>query len=318
MIERLFPAGLRHIGGSHYGSEWNGQWLRECRTAHVEILRLYLERVAGEGLQAFRDGEQAWACMADRDALEGYLRSVDTERLQDVIASLEVYEDQFGPEHVVPATVVLFNLLPDLPDRQRGIFDLDTRHVVNRVIYRLMRSLGDPAKVAAAVRQILPELKSLSATLELISIVGYRERRGHKLVSETIAAEREKTWRDEVRARPVDELANETDLMRIFLVAKREADPSEAALNIDDAPQLTLAILRAARSEVRSQPIGSRAVRRYPQLAWDVLVELYGDEATLRERIERLKASGTEGADELLGLADKYLAGWRPKDFGED
>jgi hypothetical protein len=103
MLERMFPAGRRHIGGSSYDASWKGRWLRERRVAHEEILRLYLERVAGEGLRAFTEAEGAWALMADRGALDGYLRSLDAERQQDVIASLEVYEDQFRAEHVVPA-----------------------------------------------------------------------------------------------------------------------------------------------------------------------------------------------------------------------
>jgi hypothetical protein len=49
-----------------------------------------------------------------------------------------------------------------------------------------------------------------------------------------------------------------------------------------------------------------------------VLVELYGTEDTLRERIQRLKATQPEGVNELLELANKYLGGWRPSDFGED
>jgi hypothetical protein len=318
MIQRLFPAGQRHIGGSHYGADWKGRWLRERRVAHEDILRLYLERVAGEGLQAFTDAEQAWAFMADRGALDSYLRSLDAARLQDVIAALETYEDQFAPEHVVPGTIVLLNLLPDLPERQGGMFDLDTRLVVSRVTYRLLRALNDPAAVEAAARQILPELNSLSAKLELISDVGYREGAGHKLVSEAAAAEFERTWRGEVRSASAEELAQEGDLVRVLLLAKRDADPSEGPLDIDDSPELTLAALRAARSEVRSQAQGSRAVRRSPRLAWDVLIELYGDEATLRERIEALKATSPEGGDDVLELADKYLSGWRPKDFGED
>jgi hypothetical protein len=48
------------------------------------------------------------------------------------------------------------------------------------------------------------------------------------------------------------------------------------------------------------------------------LIELYGDETTLRQRIEALKASRPENIGDLLELADKYLAGWRPKDFGDD
>ena len=63
--------------------------------------------------------------------------------------------------------------------------------------------------------------------------------------------------------------------------------------------------------------MGGRTVRRSPRLAWDALVELYGDEGTLRAQIEKLKASKTQGDDELLKLADKYLNGWRPKRFEE-
>jgi hypothetical protein len=61
-----------------------------------------------------------------------------------------------------------------------------------------------------------------------------------------------------------------------------------------------------------------RLLRPFPQLAWDVLTELYGDEATLRERIESFKATNPEGADDLLALVDKYLGGWRPNSFGEE
>ena len=175
LVERLFPGAERHIGGSHYGSEWKSRWLRERRVAHEDIFCLYLERVVGEGLQAFTDAEQAWARMADRSALDSYLRSLDVERLQDVISSLEVYENEFAPEHVVPGTIVLLNLLPELPERQRGMFELDPRMVVRRVVYRLLRSLKAPDAIEAAVREILPELTTLSAKLELITLVGYRE-----------------------------------------------------------------------------------------------------------------------------------------------
>lgn len=318
MIKRLFPAGQRHIGGSNFGSDWRGGWLRERRVAHEEILRLYFERVAGEGLQAFTDAERAFTYLADRDALDGYLRSLDAARLQDVIASLETFEEQFASEHVVPGTIVLLNLLPELPKRQGGMFEFDTRLVVSRVTYRLLRSLNNPIAVEAAVRQILPEVRSLSAKLEMVRDVGYREGEGHKLVSETTAAEFERAWRDEVRSASVDDLANEMNLVRIFLIAKRDAAPPEDSLNVDPSPQLTQAILRSARTETLSQSMGRRTVRRSPRLAWDVLIELYGDESTLRERIESLKATRPEGADDLLELADRYLGGWRPGPFDSD
>lgn len=318
LVQRLFPGGQRHVGSSYYGGDWKNSWLRERRVAHEDVLRLYLERVMGERLQAFADAENAWARMIDRNAFESYLRSLPIERAQDVISSLEAYEDQFGPEHVVPATVVLLNLLPALPERQHGMFDLDTRLVVGRVVYRLVRALKDPRAVEAAVREILPQVPSLSSKLELITYVGYREGAGHKLVSEAVAKALEKEWRAAVRAASPETLARETELLSTLILTKRDAGPDEPALVIPDSPGVTYALLKSARSEVQSQSMGSRAVRRKPRLSWDALVELYGNEAILRQRIEALKATAPDDIGDLLELGDKYLGGWRPKDFDDD
>jgi hypothetical protein len=214
--------------------------------------------------------------------------------------------------------VVLLNLLPDLPERQGGFFELDTRLVVTRIVYRLIRSLGDATLVEAAVRQILPEVKTLSSKFELIKDVGYQEGAGHKLVSETAAAEFERAWREEVRMATAADLTRETNLLRVLLLVKRAADSSEIPLKIDDLPELTQALLRSARSEVKGQTEGNRAIYRSPRLAWAALIELFGDEAILKERIDKLKATNPEGVKDLLELTDRYLSGWRPNDFGDD
>lgn len=318
IIRRLFPAALRHVGGYHYGPEWTKRWLRNRRVAHKDILTLYLENVVGESLQSFLDAERAWGVLADKDALEKYLRSLDPEQLEDVIQSLEVFEDQFSEEHVIPGTIVLLNLLPDIPHRPRGMVGLDVRTTVGRVVLRLLRSLKDPSAVEEAVKAIIPKLTTLSAKLLLITIVGHREGAGHQLVSKEAAAEFERNWRCEVRSANAAVLTREPDLMRVLLTAKREAEASEPELNIPDDPSLTLAILRSAQTEVLSFSMGSRAVRRSPRLAWDALVELFGDEETLKNRVSRLKDSGLPVEAELLGLVEKYLEGWRPGDIDQE
>lgn len=319
MISRLFPAAQRHVpGGMHYGGSWAKRWLRERRVAHVEILRLYLERVAGEGLQAFREAEQAWAAIGSQEELDRYLRSLPIERLEDVIGALETYEDEFSAEHAVPAATVLLNLLPDLPERHRGMFAMDTRLVVSRVVYRFLRAVGDPTALEVVVSTILPQVSSLSSKLEVITDVGYREGAGHQLVTESAARGFETAWREEVQAAHSEQLVKEPDLLRVLLLAKRDAGPSEDPLIILDSPEMTLALLRSARSDVRSQSVGTRAVRRSPRLVWDALIELYDDETSVKQRIEGLKASGLECDEGLLELADKYSSGWRPKDFGDD
>lgn len=317
MINRLFPAARRHIGNSHYGTDSKSKWIKERRVAHEDILTLYLERVVGDSLLAFLYAERAWTRMADRDAFDSYLRSLDTTKLEDVISSLKVYEDQFGPEHVVPGTIVLLNLLPDLPKPQQEIFQLGARITVNHIVSRLLKSIDDPVAVEAAVRQILPELESLSSKMQIIDMIGYQENVGSKLVSEGAAREFEKTWYHEVRSASIDDLTREVNILMILLKVKRSEGTSEDSFQIPASPKLTLALLRSARTEERIHSMGSRAVRRIPILAWDSLINIYGDEATLKARVENLKEAQMEGADELLALAEKYIGGWRPSDFGE-
>lgn len=316
LIRRIFPGGSRHVGGMHYSSDDQGGWLRGRQVAHEDVLRLYLERVAGEGFRAFIDAEQAWARLADREALDQFLRSLDVDRVEDVISALEVYERDFRPDHVVPGVIVLLNLLPHLPERQRGMLSFDTRMVVSRVVYRLLNALPDAAAVEHATEEILPALRSLSAKLEIINDVGHREGRGHKFVGEDVAARFERDWRAQVRAASVDELVGEPELLRVLLLVSTEAEASELPLVLDPSPTLTLAVLRSARSEVRQQSMDSRAVRRSPRLAWDVLTELYGGEERVRERIQALRETHDDGFDDLLALADRYLAGWRPDRYG--
>jgi hypothetical protein len=198
------------------------------------------------------------------------------------------------------------------------MFDWDAQMVVRRVTYRLLRSLGDPNRIEVAVSAILPSVTSLSAKLILITDVGYRPGAGHKLVSEAAAAEFERNWRSEVRATPTSDLRRERDLAAVLIVAKRGAAASEAPFETPEAPELTLGILRSARTEVRSQSTNSRAVHRSPRLEWDALVELFGGEDKLRHRIDRLKETKPQGEDELLDLAERYLAGWRPGHHRED
>lgn len=315
LIERVFPGAQRHVGGSHFMNDWKVRWLKERRVAHEDVLRLYLERVVGSGLQAFTDAERAWGRIDDQTAFDSYLRSLGFDRLPDVVAALEAYEESFAPAHVIPGSVTLLNLLPDLPERPTGFLDLGPSFVVSRVVYRLVRSLKDPNATEAAVSDILPQVTTLSSKLSLIEMVGYREGVGHRLVSEDAARTFASDWRAQVRAAAADFLANEGELLRVLAVAKREADAAEPPIQVPDSPSVTLALLRSARSEVKGQAIGSRAVHRSTQLAWKALVELYGDEGVLSERIGNLKALSLEGDEELLELADKYIGGWRPRDF---
>jgi hypothetical protein len=310
LIERLFPAAKRHLEGSAFGREWKGQWLKDRRVANEDILRLYLERVVGQSLGELAHAEKVWGILADHDALDAYLRSIPKESLQDVIAKLEVYQQDFDAHHAIPATIVLLNLMPDIPERQLGMFELPTSWVVRRVIYRLLKPLNGPEAVEQAVRQILPRVKSLSSKFELLTLVGHKKDIGRGLISEAVATQLERIWRNEVRAASVDDLIKEKELLRILIFTKRDGLESEPALIIPNSPQLTLAIIANSQSEVRTQSSGSRAVSRSSKLAWGLLVELFDGEPALKDRIQTLKAmqKSNETAP-LLALVEKYASG---------
>jgi hypothetical protein len=316
LIERLFMAAQRHISGMNYGSEWSRQWLRERRVAHADILRLYLERVAGESLLAFNQAEIAWALMADLDAFSAHLNALDRDQIVDTIASLEAYEDEVTPERVLPGVVALLNMLPTLPEKERGMFGLGTRMAVGRVVYRLIRSQNSEIFVEGVVRDALPLLETAFAQLTLIQMVGHRQNVGHKLVPEDVAKEFERAWRSSFRALGVDALACESELLWSFLIANKDAETDEPRAVVPVDVQITRRLLLSARSESRSQAMGSRAVTKSARLAWDVLVDIYETEAVLGQRIDELRAANFEDCSELLQLADRYLGGWRPKDFG--
>jgi KAP family P-loop domain len=318
LIERLFMAAQRHISGMNYGGEWLRRWLRERRVAHADIFRLYLERVVGEGLLAFNQAEIAWAKMVDPDAFVAHLSALGRDQVVDTIASLEAYEDEVTPERVLPGVVSLLNMLPTLPETERGMFSLGTQMAVGRVVYRLIRSQNSETFVESVVRGALPLLQTAFAKLTLVQMVGHREGIGHRLVPENIAKEFERTWRNDFRSLSNEALAHEFELLRSFLVAKREAEPDEPTVVVPTDVRITRTLLLSAQSESRSQAMGSRAVTSSARLAWKVLADIYGTEEALHQRIEDLRAANFEDCVEVLKLADRYLGGWRPSDFGDE
>ena len=162
--------------------------------------------------------------------------------------------------------------------------------------------------------------------VELVLQVGHRKKSGHRLVSETAAKEFENMLRNEIRAASADSLAMERNPSRVLVFAKHYGGPTEAPFDIDDALELTFALLRSVRGEMETGSIGSRVVRRSAVLDWECLIDLYGGQEVLETRINDLKARfeilkpwletrriPLDKAEHLLELAEKYMSGWRPE-----
>ncbi len=249
VVERLFPAAIRHLQNNSYGSEWLPRWLRARRVAHPDVLALYLERVATPSLRAFNNAEAAFAVLQDRQGLEVELARHDLAQLEDVVASLEAFEDEFPEEAVVPASVVLLNLAPRLPERQRGMFDLgDSQLTIARVVLRLLRRLPSQAAVRDAVDRILPQVTSLSGRLTVVRLVTPTE--SEPLVHESDGIALRAAIVEAIRAASPKDLAVERDLLGLLLAPRHFAMGDPIKVSPEDSA-LAKALLLAARCSVR-------------------------------------------------------------------
>ena len=335
MLNHLLPAGMQYINGDmpEQGNQWQDKLLVDCRVAHEDILRLYMERVIGGDLPAHYDAERAFAFMSDRNALDQFIRSLEPARWPDVIFHLSSFE--FRREHVEPGIIVLFNLLPELPDNSQGqyparkkpkgailtwkqdltIYEANdyARRAIRRVALRLLSVETNRAEMRDILRSVMSALKSLYAKTELVHLIG-KEQNDDRLLSDAEVAEFEERILEEVQKMSADEIARERnlawDLNYIRGIAKR-LDKSFDIDQIDNTPEVTLAVVQSAISAVSSSDNPNIRL----DLKWDLLTGIYVDETTLKARLECLKQSiETElmlnnDAKKVLELVNQYLNG---------
>lgn len=313
VIRQLFPAGRQHIENYSYGSDTGDTWRKDHRVAHADYLSLYLDRSAPTELGAFQIAEKANELLEDAKALDEYLRSVDPTLLEDVLQGLEAYQEDYSLDSIVPASVTLLNLIDAIPERPvRGMFDLGRADLaVGRVVLRLMRRNDQEPSREAMSTAILKDIDTYSSQLEFVHSIGHQEGLGHKLVSEEFAARVEQELADRVTSNSPAHPEREWDGLRLyyFLTQRGIKAPLDKVKDV----ALIASVLKSAKSVNRSQSADSRAVRTEEVLAWDILIEVFGTEKSLKAATELLRKSDKNHP--ILPLVDHYLGGWRPERF---
>ncbi|MDQ4490789.1 P-loop NTPase fold protein [Sinomonas sp. ASV486] len=315
VIRRLFPAAQRLFENYSYGPGSLSQWRRQHRVAHADFFSLYLDRVAPAELASFRSAEHAFTLMTEASELDEFLDSIPDESVEDTIGALEAYEGEFPLEAVVPSAVVLLNRIPKLPHRpNQGVFGISRPDLtVVRVVVRMLRPIEDESERETIVRRILANVHSYSSRFLLIRSIGHIEGSGSRLISEPVAAELEGQLVDEARSVLPTDSGQEWDLLRVYLFATSR-DGEASPVNVSGNPEFVRDLLASAKSYRRTQAMGSRHVDIEPELAWDALVKVIGEDQ-LRESVALLRQ--TDAETELVGLAEKYLSGWRPPEWPE-
>lgn len=312
VIERIFPAAQRYIGGTNYAYGYANEWRRNKRVAHEDNLRTYMEQRISEGSISMKKAKTAYELMANQNKFHEFMTSLDPVELEDIIQSLEVYEGEYGNEQVVPASIVLMNNIYRIPEKKnRGMFDVMRPDiVVGRVVLRMLRSIVDDNERAAMAQEILSQLDAYSTKLDFIELIGHREGMGHKLIGKDMAEQLVDDLLNQLLSKRPTNFKHEWQILRLYYFVANRRGENYVPFEISKPAEIR-ALLRDAYAENRSQSMGTRAVTATPGLHWDALIKVVGSEEKLKEIVNKLKK--VDGQSDLINLVEKYLTGWRPK-----
>lgn len=314
LIRQLFPFSAWRVGGYHYAPGFGRQWYRARRVAVAEPLRFYLERrLPGESVATI-EVDAALRAIGDRALLEGVLDTFDAARLENLLGRLEMFEDEFPPEHAEAAIGALMNQLARLREGRRHAFDLGADIALDRVVLRLLRRVDAQSEREAVVSRLLPSLASLSAQLGLVRLAEGYELAGKEAIQ---------SWKAEVLTRfaaaAPGQLAGERNLVMLVAEAIHAGEPlaNQARAVVYGNGVVIARLLASAMREQSSWSLGDVASVQEARLPWKQLVKLLGDDFGDRVREVRELVSAAQldpRCDQALDLATRYAVGWRPAD----
>lgn len=307
LINNVFPDARQYIDEMDIDGEGQENWLLDRRVAHKAVLKIYFEKFICDDLSVYyREATTAIDLLSNVDELKTYFQSLDRSHLPKVIAYLGTFQRRFTANSVVPSCIVLMNLLSRLPDQTEGLFDPPHWARVTRVVHLLLDILERGDEMTFALQEILEHLDCLSWKRLLIVIACGNNGDAQRLISETEEGKLDRHWRAEVNSTSSSELVREPMLLDILVHAKRAAQPGDKVLDIVGSPKLTLAILQSARQTLKTPSEGGTGVDSSEALDWDLLLQVFDDEAILRAALGVLKSTHLEGSDELIALAEAH------------
>ena len=312
----LFPATDRYLGATTtYGSEWLPRWRRERRVASPEVLDIYLSKQLPDGALPAAIVEQAVASLTDQPAFQAIVDSVSGEGLEDLLARLGAYEEDFPAEAARPASAVLLGLYPRLRPSQ-GFLDPGPELAVRSVVLRLLRKVKDEAERTQIIETLCTDVTSFTGRIKLLHLAGRLPNPAYERLIP--ASESDRLYRqvcEQIRHASAIQLAAERDLADLLEAALAE-DPADRG-DIDRALEddaVAEKLIRSATAQVRSVPFGSLAQASEQILRWELLGTVVGDETAIAGLIDRVavRAVGHEDLAAVIDLARRYLTGWRP------
>lgn len=304
MIDILFPAAAKEPGMTPEDpGGLTEELLQKRRVGHEDVLRFYLERVAGGDLRALEDAKEALNLMMDFDRFDNFMRSRKPEERLEIIRHLPKFRDEFVQEHVEPGLVAILNLLPDCPSDDLRSFRLSIRSVVSGLLSKL--SMG--GALEETVTRIRTQLASPESKYELIiplvcKGLKYSINPNLEILTEKFKTEMCDWIRDDLYS---DRIEDQLLASFIFFLV----DFGKKPVKIPNDPKKTFCIFWSC---------SNFQLAEIPLVYWNSLLKIYGDEAILCDRMDDLRKNldglgsflefrniSTEEASQLLDRADE-------------
>lgn len=293
------------------------EYLRKRRVAYSEVMKVYLEQVLPDQLIAFANVERIYQLTDDSAALAHEFNAIVDGELEDVISDLGRFAGEYSEAGLINVIVEILGAMTRLPRHDdRSVFMPEARYnvtyTINKILEQYQRNGG---AVEATVDAIIPRLRSLSARLELILLVGHLPDVGRRFVSSSYAQQLQEQYERDVAAMPIEQLVHENKPLRVLIAPVYWGN--RIAQTIDATAPLSVhyAVFKSAVGENRCQAFGSATVHRTPVLAWGELCGVYSDESTIARVYKRMCETPESDSAELLELIKKYLDGWRPEEI---
>lgn len=285
------------------------------RIADKVFFELYFTQIETIELNDIELSKKLWSVM-HTEKFKEELSKVNENSLESIVKNLLNYENEFNEHTAIYAIPSLYQNLPRVPEKERGFWELEADRIWSALTYRLLKKIPEKSK-NGTIDQLLDSC-DLFAQLEIVGIIGHRENRGHKLVSDILAKHFESRLINNIKGTPLSELSSTYKLSHIlyFFVSLGNIVNDD----ILNSEEILLSLLKSSVSEIKSQKGDDPTIHRKKILHWDSLVKIYNnDEEKLRLMIEQLETQRELEIDqEYVQLAIKYKNGYRHSDRFDD
>ena len=287
----------------------NNEFLKNRRIAYSAFFDLYFEQVMSPEFINVKLSQKVWLAMQSEEDFKIALSAVPDDSLENVVNNLIDYEKDFTKEIALATIPTLYRNLPRVPEKELGFFDFGADMVWSRLVYRLLRRLPEKDK-KEVITQLLNS-SDLYGQYQIVGIIGYREGRGHQLVSELEAKELEEIFLSNIRSATIKELAETYNLS--YIIYFYVSIGNMVSDDILNSSEVFLSLLKSSITEVKSQIGDDPTIQREKILIRDRLIKIYRDENKVNNLIEKIAEDEELRNKDYMELAIKYKNGYRHK-----